>query len=104
VLLEDWAIEGCSTAVEIGGGVTCSSFTLRDSVFSAATGEDTTAIRLSGEGKTLELKRLMVDNVLFDGFSIGLKVLNDVLIQDTVKIIHSDSPAPKMNWILPGKK
>jgi hypothetical protein len=104
VLLEDWAIEGCSTAVEIGGGVTCSSFTLRDSVFSAATGEDTTAIRLSGEGKTLELKRLMVDNVLFDGFSIGLKVLNDVLIQDTVKIIHSDFAGAKNELDTPREK
>jgi hypothetical protein len=32
----------------------------------------------------------MVDNVLFEGFSIGLKLLSDVLIQDTVRILNSD--------------
>ena len=29
VLLEDWMIEGCIIGVEIGGGVTCSNFTLK---------------------------------------------------------------------------
>ena len=104
VLLEDWAIEGCSVAVEIGGGVTCSSFTLRDSVFSAAAGKNTTAIRLSGEGKNLELRRLMVDNVLFDGFSIGLKGRSDVLIQDRVRIIHSDFAGAKHELDTPQEK
>jgi hypothetical protein len=83
-------IEGCKIGVEIGGGVTCSNFTVKDSVFSAATGQDSTCIRLSGEGKTLELKRLMFDHVIFDGFSRGLKVGDDVQIGDTLKIINSD--------------
>ena len=104
VLLEDWAIEGCSVAVEIGGGVTCSSFTLRDSVFSAAAGKNTTAIRLSGEGKNLELRRLMVDNVLFDGYSIGLQVRSDVLIGDPVRIIHSDFAGAKHELDAPQEK
>ena len=90
VLLEDWVVEDCSVAVEIGGGVTCSSFTLRNSVFSSATAKDTTAIRLSGEGESLELKRMMVDNVCFQGFSIGVQLRSDVLIRDTVRIINSD--------------
>src|SRR6185295_19104186 len=51
VLLEDWMIEGCTIGVEIGGGATCSNFTVKNSVFSAATGQDSTSIRLSGEGK-----------------------------------------------------
>ena len=42
------------------------------------------------KGKILELKRVLVDNVLFEGFSIGLKLLSDVLIQDTVRIHNSD--------------
>ncbi|HXQ34107.1 MAG TPA: hypothetical protein VN843_08850, partial [Anaerolineales bacterium] len=91
VLLDDWVIEGCKIGVEIGGGVTCSNLTVRNSVFLAATGQnDSTSIRLSGEGKTLEIKRMMFDNVSFDGFSRGLKVGKDVLIRDTLKIANSD--------------
>ena len=86
VLLDDWIIEGCKIGVEIGGGVKCSNFTVKNSVFSAATGQDSICIQLSGEGKTLELKRMMFDNVIFDGFSRGLKVDNDVLIEDSEEL------------------
>ncbi len=103
VLLDDWIIEGCNIGVEIGGGVTCSNFTLKNSVFSAATRHATIGIRLSGEGKTLELKRVMFDNVLFDGFSKGLKVGNDVLIGDAVKIVNSDFANAKNDLDIPGK-
>jgi polygalacturonase len=104
VLLEDWMIEGCRTGVEIGGGVQCSGVTVRNSVFSAATGPDDIGIRLCGEGKTLELKRMIVDNVLFEGFSTGLKVGNDVLIEDTVRIFNSDFGDAKNEIHVPGGK
>jgi glycosyl hydrolase family 28 len=95
VLLEDWVIDGCRIGVEIGGGVKCSNFTVMNSVFSAATGQDSICIRLSGKGKTLELHRMMFDNVLFHGFSRGLKVDNDVLIGDPLRIINSDLASAK---------
>jgi hypothetical protein len=90
VLLEDWVIDECRRALGIGGAVTCSNFTVKNSVFSAAPVPGSMAMRLSGEGKALELKRMMLDNVLFDGFSIGLKVGRDVLIGDAVRIISSE--------------
>src|SRR5215207_8131359 len=90
VLLEDWIVDGCKTAVDIGGEVTCSNFTVKNSVFSAGTGQDNTCIRLSGGGKTLELKRFMFDQVVFEGFSKGLLIGGDVLIRDSVKILNSD--------------
>ena len=90
VLLEDWVIEGCRMGLEIGGGVSCSNFAVRNSVFSAATGQDCTCIGLSGEKGILEVKRMLFDNVLFDGFSKGLRVGNDVLIRDTLRINNSD--------------
>jgi hypothetical protein len=104
VLLEDWVIEGCKVGVEIGGGVKCSKFTARNSVFSAAAGEDSIGIRLSGEGKTLELKRLAFDNVVFEGFSNGLNVGNDVLIGDTLRIINSDFAGAKNELGVPWGK
>jgi hypothetical protein len=90
VLLEDWIIEGCSIGVEIGGEVSCSNLTVRNSVFSAGPGQDSISVRLSGEGKTLRLSRIMFDNVLFAGFSRGLQVGDDVLIKDSVRIVNSD--------------
>jgi hypothetical protein len=90
VVLEDWIIEGCKTGVEIGGGVKCSNLTVKNSIFSAATEQDSISIYLSGRGKTLELKRMMIDNVVFDGFSKGLKVDKDVLIENTVRVVNSD--------------
>jgi len=104
VLLDDWVIEGCKIGVEIGGGVKCSNFTVKNSVFSAATGQDSICIRLSGEGKTLELKRMMFDNVIFDGFSRGLKVGNDVLIGDAVRIVNSDFTGAKNELDIPRGK
>ena len=104
VLLDDWVIEGCRIGVEIGGGVKCSNFTVRNSVFSAATGPDSTGIRLSGEGKSLEVKRMMFDNVIFDGFSRGLKVGSDVRIGDTVRIVNSDFAGAKNELDIPGGK
>ncbi len=90
VLLEDWVIEGCKTGVEIGGGVSCSNFTVRNSVFSAGPGQDTVCVHLSGEGKTLRLGRMMFDNVVFAGFSRDLQVGDDVLMGDAVRIVNSD--------------
>jgi len=104
VSLEDWVIEGCKTGVEIGGGVKCSNFTVKNSVFSAAAGQDSICIRLSGEGKTLELKRMMIDNVVFDGFSKGLKVDKDVLIENTVRVVNSDFNGAKNELDIPGGK
>jgi len=104
VFLEDWVIEGCKIGVEIGGGVRCSNFTVKNSVFSAAARQDSICIRLSGEGKTLELKRMMIDNVFFDGFSRGLKIGNDVLIEDTVRIVNSDFTGAKNELDIPSGK
>jgi glycosyl hydrolase family 28 len=104
VLLEDWVIEGCEIGIEIGGGVKCSNFTVKDSVFSAATGRDSTCIRLSGAEKTLELKRMRFDHVIFDGFSRGLKVGSDVLVGDRIRIIDSDFGGAKHELDIPGAK
>jgi hypothetical protein len=90
VLLDDWILEGCQTGVEIGGGVKCSNVTVKNSVFSAATRQDSIAIRLSGEGKALELKRMTIQNVVFEGFSTGLNVGSDVLIEDAIRVVNSD--------------
>ena len=90
VLLDDWMIEGCRIGVEIGGEATCSNFTVRNSVFSAASRQDSICIRLAGEGKTLKLHRLMFDNVVFEGFSEGLKIDDQVLIQDSARIVNSE--------------
>jgi hypothetical protein len=104
VLLDDWIIEGCSTGVEIGGGVKCSNFKVTNSVFATGTRQDGIGIRLSGEAETLELKWIRFDNVLFDGFSKGLKVDKDVLIRDTIRISNSDFAGAKHELAIPGEK
>ncbi|HEU4745320.1 MAG TPA: glycosyl hydrolase family 28 protein, partial [Anaerolineales bacterium] len=104
VLLEDWVIESCRVGVEIGGGVTCSNFTVKNSIFSAVTGQTSTGIRISGAGKSLELKRMLFDNVTFDGFSRGVEVSSDVLIKDSIRITNSDFAGAKNELgILPEK-
>jgi hypothetical protein len=90
VTLEDWVIEGCKVGVEIGGSVKCTNFKVKDSVFTAGAGEDSTGIRLSGDGKTLEVKRLLIDNVVFEGFSMGVKIGKDIQIEDVVRVVNSD--------------
>jgi hypothetical protein len=90
VLLDDWMIEGCRIGIEIGGGVQCSNFTVTNSVFAAAPGQDSTCIRLSGEGETLELKRMMINNVVFEGFSKGLQADQEILTGDSVRVVNSD--------------
>jgi D-xylose transport system ATP-binding protein len=69
ILLEDWIIDGCKVGIEIGGGVKCSNFQLKNTVFSATSGQDSTGIRLSGEGEILELQRMMFDHVILNGFA-----------------------------------
>jgi hypothetical protein len=101
ILLEDWVIDGCKTGVEIGGGVKCSNFTVKNSIFSAATRQDSISIHLSGRGNTLELKRMMIDNVVFDGFSKGLKIDEDVLIENTVRVVNSDFNGAKNELDIP---
>jgi polygalacturonase len=88
--LEDWKIEGCEIGIEVGGGVECSNFTVRNSVFSAALGHESIGIRFSGEGKQLELERIMFDHVILDGFSEDLKIGSDVSIRDPVIIVNSN--------------
>jgi hypothetical protein len=90
VLLEDWIVDGCKVGIEIGGGVKCSNFQLKNTVFSAAPGQESTGIRFSGEKETLELQRMMFDHIILDGFSRGLKIDNNVVIRDQVRIINSD--------------
>jgi hypothetical protein len=90
VLMDDWMIEGCRIGIEIGGGVQCSNFTVTNSVFAAAPGQDSTCIRLSGEGETLELKRMMINNVVFEGFSKGLQADQEILTGDSVRVVNSD--------------
>ena len=90
VLLENWVIEGCKIGLEIGGGVTCSNFRVKDSVFTATGRQAGTGFRLSGEGQTLKTKKVILENVVFDGFTRGLRIDNDVLIIDQVRIVNSD--------------
>ena len=101
VLFDDWMIEGCRIGVEIGGGVRCSNFTLKNSIFTAAAALDSVCIRLSGEGKTLKVKRMMFDGVVFDGFSKGLKVDDDVLIEGTLRIVNSEFSGAKNQLDIP---
>lgn len=104
VLLDNWIIEGCQIGVEIGGGVECSNFTVRNSTFSAANESESIGIRLSGEGKTLELKRMTFYNVIFDGFAGGLKVGSDVLVEDRIRIVNSDFSGAKNELDIPREK
>ena len=104
VLLEDWLVDGCKIGVEIGGGVRCSNFTVKDSVFATSGGYESTGIRLSGEGKTLELKRITFDHVVFDGFTKGLNIFNDVLIVDTIRVANSDFGNASNKIDAPAKK
>jgi len=104
VLLEDWIIEGCSVGVEIGGGVKCSNFQIKNTSFSAVHGQDSTGIRLSGEGEILELQRIMFDHVILDGFSRGLKIDNNVAIRDHVRIVNSDFGGTKNELNIPSDK
>jgi hypothetical protein len=104
VLLEDWIIEGCTLGIEIGGGVKCSNFSVKNAVFSAVAGQESIGIRLSGEGKTLELKRLVFDHLVFDGFARGVNVAKDVLIKDTVRIANSDFSGAKNDLDIPREK
>lgn len=90
VLLDDWLIEGCEVGIEIGGGVKCSNFTVRNSVFTAGPGQDSCGIRFSGEVGKLELERLTFDRVLLDGFSEALKIGSDVSLRDRIQIVNSN--------------
>jgi hypothetical protein len=105
VLLEDWMIEGCQAGIELGGGVKCSTFQVRNAVFSAAPGQDnSTGIIFSGEGQTLELERISFDNVILDGFSRGLKIGSDVVIRDRARIVDSDFGNAKNDLNIPSGK
>lgn len=90
ILLDDWKIDGCEVGIEIGGGVKCSNFTVRNSVFSAASGRESTGIRFSGVGEQLELERVTFDHVILDGFSEDMQIGNDVLLRDRVRIVDSN--------------
>ena len=104
VVLEDWAVEGCRVGIEIGGEVKCSNFTVKNSVFSAAAGQESIGIWLTGDGNVLELTRVMFDNVVFKGFSTGLKADRDVLIGDAVRIMNSDFASAENEVDIPGGK
>jgi len=103
VFLEDWFVDGCKLGIEIGGGVRCSNFTVKNAVFSAASDQDSIGIQLSGKGKILELSRMLFDNVTFDGFSKGLKI-EDVQIEDAMRIINSDFNGARSELNIPGEK
>ncbi len=90
VLLEDWRIDGCQLGIEIAGGVKCSNFTVRNAVFTADAGGESTGIQLSGAGKTLDVNRMLFDNVVFDGFSTGLKISHDVQFENVLRIVNSE--------------
>ena len=47
---------------------------------------------------------MLIDNVVFDGFSKGLKVDNDVLIGDSMKVINSDFMGAKNELDIPRGK
>lgn len=89
-LLEDWMIEGCEVGIEIGSGAKCSNFTVRDSVFTAAPGNESVGIRFSGRGERLELERMTFDHVILRGFSEDVQIGSDVLMRDRVRIVNSN--------------
>ena len=89
-LLEHWTIEGCKVGIELGGGVKCSNFTVRNAVFTAAPGHESIGIRCSGEGEQLELEGMTFDHVSLNGFSEDLKIGSDVLIRKPVNIVNSN--------------
>ena len=97
-------MDGCRIAREICGAVAWSNFPVKNSIFSAAPIPESIAMRLSGERKALDLKRMMLDNVLFDGFLIGLKFGMDVLIGDAVRIINSEFAGATHELETPGEK
>lgn len=90
ILLDDWMIEGCDVGIEIGGGVKCSNFTVRNSALTAAPGQKSIGIRFSGEGEQLELDRVTFDHLILDGFSENTMIGDDVSIQDRLQIINSN--------------
>jgi hypothetical protein len=90
ILLDDWVIEGCEVGIEIGGGVKCSNFAVKNTVFSAAPGHESTGIRFSGEREQLELENMTFDHVILEGFSKTLMIGNDVLIRDPLRIVNSN--------------
>jgi hypothetical protein len=47
---------------------------------------------------------MLIDNVVFDGFSTGLKVDKDVLLGDTVRVVNSDFSGAKNELDIPGGK
>ena len=90
VLLDDWILEGCEVGIEIGGGVRCSNFTVRNSVFTAAPGQESTGIQFSSEGERLELERLTFDHLILDGFSKDMMIGSNVLMHDPLKVANSN--------------
>lgn len=90
VLLEDWMIDGCKLGIEIAGGVKCSNFTVRNAVFTADAGSQNTSIQLSGAGQILNVNKMLFDHVVFDGFSTGLKITNDVRFENAVRVVNSE--------------
>ena len=104
VLLEDWVIDGCKVGIEIGGEVQCFNFKVRNAAFSAARESGGAGIRLSGEGKTLELRRMTFENVIFDGFSKGLAIGNDVQVRDAIRVVNSDFAGAKNELDIPREK
>jgi len=104
VLLEDWIVEGCQLGVEIGGGVECVNFTVRNSIFSAAPYKDSTGISFSGDRKSLKLDRVSFDNVTFKWFSKALIVSSDVLIENAIRINNSDFGNAKSQLNIPEGK
>jgi hypothetical protein len=104
VMLEDWIMEDCKLGIEIGGGVKCSNLTVKNAVFTAPTGQDSIGIQLSGEGKTLDVQRILFDNVVFEGFSKGLKVSTDVQIEDLLRVVNSDFNGSRNELDIPHDK
>jgi len=104
VLLEDWAIESCKLGLEICGGVKCSNFTVKNAVFTAASGQDSTGIRLSGGGKILTVEGILFDHVVLEGFLRGLKISRDVQIKDSLRLKNSDFNGGTFELEIPHEK
>ena len=68
----------------------CSNFTLRNSVFSAVAGEDSTAVHLNGRGGTLTVNRMTFDNVMFNGFTTGLAIGEGMQLDQPIRMINCD--------------
>lgn|GEM_PF-2840897 len=81
VTLEDWVIDGCHSALDLGGEASVMRLTMRNAVFTAAPNTAGAAVRLSGAGQSFEAKRITLEHVDFSGFAEGVVIAQGVTLR-----------------------